>query len=193
VPSERILIADDDSGMRDIIAILCARKGYATDTVADGEQAVAALEAQPYALFVLDLVMPGRSAVKVMASARSRQPDCEVILLRGYADERSATEALRLGAYDYVEKPLDLAHASVVIERALERRRMKIRNAALLRDLQEARGEIERRRRQELEAIRQIGQALASALEGREIVEVLVQAVYNAIRCDVAAALLAGP
>ncbi len=188
---ERVLIADDEAGIRGLLRSYCEREGYEARTVDDGTQALAALEAERFAVAIVDLLMPGHSGIDVLRRAKEVQPDCEVIILTGYADLATALEALRLGAYDYIEKPVaDLAHLGVVIGRALERRRLAGHNAALLRDLQEANTEIERRRRQELDYIRQIGQAMASALEVRDIVRVLVEAVYNSIRCDVAAALL---
>ncbi len=188
---ERVLIADDERGIRALLAAYCAREGYVAHTAEDGDRALAALESEAYGLIILDLRMPGQSGLEVLRRARELRPDSEVIILTGYADVASAVEALRLGAYDYIEKPVaDLAHLGVVIARALERRRMVRHNDELVRDLQEANLEIERRRRQELDYIREIGQAMASALEAREIVQVLVQAVFNSIRCDVAAALL---
>lgn len=188
---ERVLIADDEAGIRGLLQAYCEREGYEARTVDDGTQALAALEAERFAVAIVDLLMPGHGGIDVLRRAKEVQPDCEVIILTGYADLASAVDALRLGAYDYIEKPVtDLAHLGVVIGRALERRRLAGHNVALLRELQEANTEIERRRRQELDYIRQIGQAMASALEVRDIVRVLVEAVHNSIRCDVAAALL---
>jgi len=191
VDRQTILIADDERGIRNLLRSYCERQGYAVRIAASGQEALAALDDERFDVAIVDLHMPGATGLDVLAHAREAQPECEVIILTGFADLDSAVEALRLGAYDYMQKPVsDLHHLGVVISRALERRALSQHNAALVRDLQAANTEIERRRRQELDYIQQIGQAMASALDAREIVQVLVQAVYNSIRCDVSAALL---
>lgn len=189
--TRRILVADDERGIRRLLQSYCEREGYAVRTVSDGTEAMAALSDEPYDVAIVDLYMPGASGLDVLAHAHTVQPECEVIILTGQADLESAVEALRLGAYDYLQKPVSNLHRlGVVITRALERRDLSRHNAALIRELREANTEIERRRRQELGYIQQIGQAMASALDAREIVQVLVQAVFNSIRCDASAAIL---
>jgi len=188
---ERVLIVDDEPGVRSLLSSACQGKGYEVVAVEDGSDAVDALDSTLFDVCVLDLRMPGLSGIEVLRHAKDVQPDCEVIILTGYADLQSAIEALRLGAYDYLQKPVgDLEHLSVVISRALERRRLARGNRLLIERLQMANNEIERRRRRELSYIQQIGQAMASALDAREIVQVLTQAILNAVRCDAAGALL---
>ncbi len=188
---ERLLIVDDESAVRDLLSTFCTSQGYIVDTAPDGEAALDALSGADHALCILDLRLPGMSGIEVLRRARELAPDCEVIILTGYADVESAVAALRLGAYDYLQKPLaDLERLRNVVARALERRRLAERNEQLIRDLRAANEEIERQRHQELAYIRQIGQALASALDVCEIVQVLVDAVDNSIPCDAVAALL---
>jgi len=188
---ERVLVVDDERSVRDLVTTYFKTQGYVVDTAADGDAAIAALDSGAYDLCILDLRLPGLSGIGVLRYARDRVPECEVVILTGYADVDSAVEALRLGAYDYLQKPLaDLARLGVVAARALERKYLADRNAQLIRDLQEANERIERQRRQELAYILQIGQALASALDAREIAQVLVEAVDNSFTCDAVAALL---
>lgn len=188
---ERVLVVDDEPGVRDLLRTFCLREGYEVTVTADGAEAIAALDGAAFDLCILDLVMPGTPGIEVLRHAKTVRPECEVIILTGYADLASAIEALRLGAYDYLQKPMeDLDHLGVVLSRALERQQLARHNRALVEQLLAANTEIERRRRRELNYIQQIGQALASALDVREIAQVLVHAILNAIHCDAAGALL---
>lgn len=192
---ERILVADDEQGIRNLLQTFCEREGYVVETVPDGESAIAALDEALFDVCIFDLNMPGASGIDALRHAKEVQPEAEVIILTGFADVASAIEALRLGAYDYIQKPVaDLDHLAIVIGRALERQQLARRNERLIRELQAANVEIERRRRRELDYIQQIGQAMASALDARDVLQVLVQAVLHAIPSDAAGGLLlAGP
>lgn len=103
----RILLVDDDplvlAGFREILT----REGYDVTAVISGQEAIERLEQQTYDVVLTDLLMPRVSGLDVLRSCRERHPESVVIVVTGYASVRSAVEALRLGADDYLIKPCD--------------------------------------------------------------------------------------
>ncbi|MBU0508600.1 response regulator, partial [bacterium] len=100
-----ILLVDDDplvlAGFREILS----REGYDVTAVISGHEAIERLERQPYDVVLTDLLMPRVSGLDVLRCTREKHPECMVIVVTGYASVRSAVEALRLGAHDYLIKP----------------------------------------------------------------------------------------
>ncbi len=189
--AERILVVDDEEGIRRLLVRLCSLEGYQVETAVDKASACQALEAGFFNICISDLRLPDANGIEVLRYAKRLYPDCEVIILTGYGDLQTAIEALRLGAYDYLQKPLfDLQLILIVISRALERQRLARHNANLLADLQVANRELEFRRRRELQYIHYIGRALAGALDCREVAQVLVQGLLESTGCDGSGVLL---
>jgi two-component system, cell cycle response regulator len=188
---ERILIVDDQEGIRDLLTMLCHDEGYEPVSAENGREAFALLESQQFQVSILDLLLPDMHGLDILRHAKAVQPDIEVIILTGHSDLQTAIDALRLGAYDYLEKPLvDLQIIPLTIRRALDRQVLARHNERLVRELQVAHGELERRRRQQFESIQHIGQALTSALYPDQVAQVLVDAMIGAIDCDGAACLV---
>jgi DNA-binding NtrC family response regulator len=102
-----ILLVDDDplvlAGFREILS----RAGYEVTAVFSGGEALEQLESRTFDVILTDLLMPRVSGLDVLRTAREKHPDCVVIVVTGYASVRSAVEALRLGAHDYLIKPCD--------------------------------------------------------------------------------------
>ncbi|MDP6042222.1 MAG: response regulator, partial [Candidatus Latescibacteria bacterium] len=82
--------------------------GTQVDTASNGREAIDALEKTPYTLVATDIRMPDVSGIELLQHVKEHYPDTEVILITGYASTSSAIEALRLGAYDYIEKPFEM-------------------------------------------------------------------------------------
>ena len=122
----RILVADDEAGVRSFLAETLELGGHEVAQAADGEEALALLARRAFDLLVTDLRMPKRDGMEVLREAHARQPDLEVIVLTAHGSVSSAVEAMRLGAFDYLQKPLDGPDQVLLLaERALERRRLK--------------------------------------------------------------------
>jgi len=188
---ERILVVDDEEGIRRLLVRLCSLEGYQVETAADKASAFQALESGFFNICIADLRLPDANGIEVLRYAKRLYPDCEVIILTGYGDLQTAIEALRLGAYDYLQKPIfDLQLILIVIGRALERQRLAQHNSRLLADLQAANRELEFRRRQQLQYIHYIGRALSGALDCQEVAQVLVQGLLEATGCDGSGVLL---
>jgi len=188
---EHVLIVDDEPNIRALLARLCRREGYDAVTAEDGAAAMRCLEAREPDICIADLRLPDTDGLQILRRVKERYPDCEVIVLTAYGDLSTAVDALRLGAYDYLQKPVsDLETFVNTLSRALERRQLARDNVRLLRGLQEANRELELRRRQQLQYIDYIGQAMSCALNGREVSRVLIRAILESVDCDAAAVLV---
>jgi DNA-binding NtrC family response regulator len=133
----RILVVDDEVIARDNLALSLSRKGHQTVTAAGGEEAVRLLAEQDFDMVLTDLKMDGMDGLALLRHVKSRYPDVEVVVLTGYPTISTAVEAMRLGAYDYLAKPYDLGEARMLVEKALEKRGLKLEVARLREALRE--------------------------------------------------------
>jgi DNA-binding NtrC family response regulator len=118
----RLLIVDDEADGRDALAELAQRWGYEVLTAADGAEALRrAIEWHPDVLLT-DLVMPNMDGLWLLRALRAELPDIPVVLLTGRGTVQTAVQAIKEGAYDFVEKPLDVSRLRVILERALEKK-----------------------------------------------------------------------
>jgi two-component system response regulator PilR (NtrC family) len=130
----RVLVVDDEPSLRQMVRVLLQRAGHTVVEAGDVTQATEVIESAtvPFDLVVTDLIMPGGSGLDVIKRARERSQETQVLVVTAHATVETAVEAMRLGAYGYVEKPLDLATARAHVDKALEKR-------ALLRDNEQLR------------------------------------------------------
>jgi DNA-binding NtrC family response regulator len=105
----RVLIVDDEEVVRRCHLRVLASDHCEVKAVPDGTQALETMQAEPFDIVLLDLRMPGMDGMAVLRQIRSRWPDCEVIVITGYPSLDTAKEAIRLGARDYLAKPLEPA------------------------------------------------------------------------------------
>ncbi len=115
----RILVADDEESIRELLAKTLALADYEVDTVADGKTALEQLRARPYDLLVTDLRMPGMDGLAVIREARRLQPHLPVVIITGYSTEANAIEAIDLGVSGYLTKPFRLPKVLNVAAKAL--------------------------------------------------------------------------
>lgn len=119
----RILVVDDEPGLREFISEALEDDGHAVVTAADGEEAAQRLARESFDLLITDLRMPRLDGLALLRRARAEQPELEVILLTAHGTVESAVEAIKLGAFDYLEKPIGSpAELRLLASRALERR-----------------------------------------------------------------------
>jgi putative nucleotidyltransferase with HDIG domain len=121
-----ILIVDDDSAVRDVIAVLLAEEGYTVTASPNAEQAVELAGRGEVHLVISDLKMPGHDGLWLLDQLRKEHPDTAVIMLTGFGDTEAAVECLRRGATDYLLKPPKITDLIRSIERALSRRRIDL-------------------------------------------------------------------
>ncbi len=130
--SASLLIVDDE----EIIIRSCQRilgdPCYVVDCVADGWSALKKVDETTYDVVVLDVMMPGMGGLEVLQHIKERHPDTDVIMMTGLSEIETAVKAMKLGAFDYLSKPFDPEELRLVVERALERRRLLQENRDLL-------------------------------------------------------------
>jgi two-component system nitrogen regulation response regulator NtrX len=128
----RVLIVDDEAGIRSSLAGILGDEGFATDSCEDGDAALGRLaEDGPPDLLLLDIAMPGRDGVEILEEVRSRWPELPVVMMSGHGTVETAVRTTRLGAFDFIEKPLSIDKLLLTIEHALERSRLERENARL--------------------------------------------------------------
>ena len=127
----RILVVDDEEIARQNLMHVLGREGWQVDCAADATQATALLEANPYQLVLTDLRMPGIDGLSLLRSIKARDASVEVIVITAHASAGSAVEAMRAGAFFYVEKPFRIADVRKIVHEALEKGQLKRENIAL--------------------------------------------------------------
>ena len=136
----RVLFADDEAHLRDLMQMELPRLGHDVTVCPDGSAALRALERGSYDVALLDLRMPGLTGIEVLTQIKQLSPDTQVVILTGHATVDTAVQALRLGAFDYLTKPCKWAELEVILRRVAERRDLTNKAAALETRLKAAEG-----------------------------------------------------
>jgi two-component system response regulator HydG len=121
-----LVVVDDEQGILDVVSRFARRAGYDTETCANGRDAIALLETRRADLVMVDLRMPDVGGLDVLRAIRDIDPRCQAVLMTGYASVETAVEAIKLGATDYLSKPLDFERLEQLLTGVrddLERRR----------------------------------------------------------------------
>jgi len=135
-----VLVVEDERAQRDAVAQYLARSGYAVTAVATAEQALEQLTGGPFAVLLTDLRLPGADGLTLVRRARARDEELGVLMMTAYASIESAIEALRIGAHDYLLKPLVLEEVARKVRGLVEHRALVRENARLRRVLQQTGG-----------------------------------------------------
>jgi len=118
----RILLVDDEVVFANNMSKLLTRRGYQVKAVNSGDEALRALMDNPFDVMVLDLKMPGMDGIATMQEMKKLGLFTEILILTGHGSIDTALEAIQLGAYDYVTKPVEIAELLSKIEAAFERK-----------------------------------------------------------------------
>ena len=128
---EQILIVDDESGVRSSLGGILRDEGYEVQAVESGEAGLAALEGRRYDLVLLDVWLPGLDGLETLSRLRILDAEVPVIVISGHGNIETAVKAVRMGAQDFVEKPLSLEKTLLVVKNALRARRLEVENRSL--------------------------------------------------------------
>src|SRR4026209_665981 len=126
-----ILIVDDEPGVRSALGGVLRDEGYEVDAVDSGQACIERLGRQAYDVVVLDIWLPGIAGAATLARMRGRQVESQVVMISGHGNIESAVRAIKMGAFDFVEKPLSLEKTVLVVRNALRQRRLEAENQAL--------------------------------------------------------------
>ncbi|MGH7502265.1 MAG: sigma-54-dependent transcriptional regulator [Longimicrobiales bacterium] len=132
----RLLIADDETHVAEGLRMLLQEEGYTTESATDGPAAWDLVKVGEFALVLADLHMPGMDGLEMFARMRDEGIDTEIIVITGDKTADSAVEAMRLGAYDYLTKPLDVPRLKALIPKAIDKYNVKTANKQLKKRLE---------------------------------------------------------
>jgi two-component system response regulator HydG len=127
----RILVADDEESHRIMLRAVLQEEGYEVAEAADGPEAIRAVEQEPFDLILLDLRMPSMNGIEALMEVRKISPYVPVLMMTAYASVKTAVDAMKTGAFEYLIKPLDIDELKVLIEKALEHYHLREENLAL--------------------------------------------------------------
>ena len=134
--SERILIVDDEDGMRRLLGRVLTREGYETSTVGSGAEALRLVANDRFDLVVTDIKMPEMDGLQLLGELKAYEPSLPIIVMTAYGTIENAVQALRLGAYDYIAKPFENDEIKLTVAKALERERLLAENRYLHAELE---------------------------------------------------------
>ena len=132
---EKILVVDDEPGVRTALESILSDEGYRVTTVESAEDGLAAVDRGEFDAILLDVWLPGMDGLEALKQLSERRSDAEVVMISGHGNIETAVRATKLGAFDFVEKPLSLEKTLLVLRNALNRRRLEQRNRQLLEQL----------------------------------------------------------
>ncbi len=135
-----ILVVDDEAEIRASLEEILREEGYGVAGAADAGEAIALLRDAPYDVVLLDIWLPGRDGLELLADLRESPPETrpEVVMISGHGTIEAAVKATKLGAYDFLEKPLSLERTLIVVKNAVEARRLRTQNEEFKRQFSAA-------------------------------------------------------
>jgi two-component system response regulator HydG len=127
----KILVVDDEASHRMMLRAVLTGEGYRVAEAADGTEAVRAVEKEAFDIILLDIRMTAMDGIEALTEIRKISPLVPVLIMTAYASVKTAVEALKAGAFDYMTKPLDIEEVKILIEKALEHYHLRTENLAL--------------------------------------------------------------
>lgn len=126
-----ILVIDDQRAIRSTLKDILEMEGHTVGLAEDGEQGCSAFDAGQWDVVLTDIKMPGKDGMEVLAHIHGSHPEVPVVMISGHGNIDTAVESIKGGAYDFIEKPLDLNRLLVTIKNALERGSLQVENSGL--------------------------------------------------------------
>ena len=135
--SESILIVDDERGIRETLSAVLRDEGFNADAVESGEECLKAIARRAYGGVLLDVWLPGISGLATLQQMRDANSDVAVVIISGHGNVETAVRATKLGAFDFIEKPLSIEKTVLTIRNALRQRQLERANAEMAAELSE--------------------------------------------------------
>ncbi len=133
----KVLVVDDEKGIRDILEEVLSQEGYEVETASDGSEALKVVQDKNIEIALIDLRMPGMDGLELTSQLKESYPDIDIIIITAYGDRESAIKALRARAYDFLMKPLDIEELLASVKRASEKHLLLQENKRLRQRLVE--------------------------------------------------------
>src|SRR6266576_6518896 len=135
--SESILIVDDERGIRETLSAVLRDEGFNAEAVASGEDCLKAIGRRAYGCVLLDVWLPGINGLETLAQMRESNCDAAVVIISGHGNIETAVRATKLGAFDFIEKPLSIEKTVLTVRNALRQQRLELINADMAAELSE--------------------------------------------------------
>lgn len=132
---DSILIVDDERGIRDTLRGVMGDEGFVADAVASGEDCLKAVEKRAYGCILLDVWLPGIDGLETLKQLRANGSDAAVVIISGHGNVETAVRATKLGAFDFIEKPLSIEKTLLTVRNALRQRQLELLNAEMASEL----------------------------------------------------------
>src|SRR5688500_15978826 len=134
---KRLLIVEDKESLAEMLRETTAGDGFEAEVASNGSQAMRWLaEGRRYVAVLTDLRLPGADGIDVLRQAKESDPECPVIVMTAFGTIENAVEAMKLGAFDFIQKPIDLDHLSILLRRCREHRELRHENLLLKEEFQ---------------------------------------------------------
>ena len=135
--TDSVLIVDDERGIRETLRAVLEDEGFECETAASGEECLKAVERRAFGCVLLDVWLPGIDGIETLARMRGQGTDAAVVMISGHATIETAVRATKLGAFDFVEKPLSIEKTVLTVRNSLRQRELERVNAALSEELRD--------------------------------------------------------
>jgi DNA-binding NtrC family response regulator len=135
-----ILVIDDKDSMREMLTASLTSEGYDVEVAGSGDVGIAKSKEKHFDVILTDLKMPDISGMEVLTQVKEHDPETAVIVMTAYGTIETAVEAMKRGAFDFLQKPFDIDHLQMLVERALENQRLVAENLLLREELAESLG-----------------------------------------------------
>ena len=132
-----ILVIDDEAAQRDVLTGYLKKKGYQIFAASSGKEGIEITKNEPVDIILSDFKMPDLNGIEVLEQVKKMNPEISFVIVTAYGTVENAVKAMRLGAFDYISKPVDLDELDLMIERIIEHRNLKSENQLLKTQLQE--------------------------------------------------------
>ncbi|MCX8061155.1 MAG: hybrid sensor histidine kinase/response regulator [Anaerolineales bacterium] len=168
--ADRILVIDDEQGIREGVKRGLTPQGYIVETAENGEQGLALFRDHPFDLVLIDVMMPGISGIDLIGEIHKIDPDAVCVIITGYATVEMAVRAIKEGAYDFLTKPFSVDDLLLVVRQGLERRQLSLETKRLqsieeqARRLQEEKARLEELDRAKMQFIRLVTHELQAPI-----------------------------
>ena len=132
-----ILVIDDEAAQRDVLTGYLKKKGYQIFAASSGKEGIEITKNEPVDIILSDFKMPDLNGIEVLEQVKKMNPEISFVIVTAYGTVENAVKAMRLGAFDYISKPVDLDELDLMIERIIEHKNLKSENQLLKTQLQE--------------------------------------------------------
>jgi two-component system response regulator AtoC len=130
-----VLVIEDKDSMQKMLAATLESEGYEVEAACDGQSGIDKAKEKRFDVILTDLKLPGLDGIKVLSEVKQNDPEASIIVMTAYGTIETAVQAMRMGAFDFLTKPFDTDHLSMIIRRAMENRRLMAENTLLREEL----------------------------------------------------------